>query len=398
MPDRDTCEGAMNPPHAADWDPYSPEARDNQIAVYDEMRRRCPVAYSEALGWSLFKHADVMRALETPEVFSNAVSSHLSVPNGMDPPQHTAYRRIIEPYFSVDRIEALEPRCRTIAREVLAALPTTGEVDVMAHFAPDFALQAQCAFLGWPVELHRPLRDWVKKNHAATRSRDREAMALVAFEFDQHIRRVLEERRAAGLDAEDVASQLLREQLGDRQLTDEEIVSILRNWTVGELATISACIGILIGFLAQHGTIQTRLRSDPTLLPAAIDEILRIESPLASSRRVTKCPVRTGTREIGGGERITLMWASANRDATVFDDPETFRLDRDPALNLLYGAGIHVCPGAPLARLELRVLMEESLAAFEVMPSAGKQPTRASYPASGFHSCPVRLRKMPAVL
>src|SRR5690606_3640981 len=121
-----------------------------------------------------------------------------------------------------------------------------------------------------------------------------------------------------------------------------------------------------------HGTIQTRLRSDPTLLPAAIDEILRIESPLASSRRVTKCPVRTGTREIGGGERITLMWASANRDATVFDDPETFRLDRDPALNLLYGAGIHVCPGAPLARLELRVLMEESLAAFEVMPSAGK--------------------------
>src|SRR5690606_1118729 len=124
---------------------------DNQIAVYDEMRRRCPVAYSEALGWSLFKHADVMRAPETPEVFSNAVSSHLSVPNGMDPPQHTAYRRTIEPYFSVDRIEALEPRCRTIAREVLAALPTTGEVDVMAHFAPDFALQAQCAFLGWPV-------------------------------------------------------------------------------------------------------------------------------------------------------------------------------------------------------------------------------------------------------
>jgi cytochrome P450 len=103
--------------------------------------------------------------------------------------------------------------------------------------------------------------------------------------------------------------------------------------------------------------------------------------------------VPIGAREIGAGERVTLMWASANRDEVAFANPQEFRLDRDPALNLLYGAGLHVCPGAPLARLELRVLMEELLAAAVIAPSAGKRCTRAAYPASGFSACTVRLTK-----
>jgi cytochrome P450 len=329
-----------------------------------------------------------MNALTDPVTFSNAVSAHLSVPNGMDPPQHTAYRRIIDRYFTFDRIEEFEPRCRSIARELVNSLPADGEVDVMAEFASEFALQAQCAFLRWPVELHRPLRDWVRKNHAATRSRDREAMAEVAFEFDRHIRAVLDERRKN--DEDDVASELLRERIGNRTLDDAEIVSILRNWTVGELATIAACIGILIGFLAEQTSPQRLLRAQPSLLPAAIDEILRIESPLASSRRKTTRTVRIGDREIPADERVTLFWGAANLDEAVFEQPGNFRLDRNPALNLLYGAGLHVCPGAPLARLELRVLMEELLAAVKLASSTSSRPVKAMYPASGFSSYPVR--------
>jgi cytochrome P450 len=383
---------ATSPPQ--EWDPQSPAARENLAAVCDEMRQRCPIAYSEAFGWSLFRHEHVMRALEDPESFSNVVSAHLSVPNGMDPPQHTDYRRIIEPYFSLDRMAALEPRCRAIARDAVASLALPSEFDVMAGFADEFALQAQCAFLNWPVELHRPLRDWVRKNHEATRKRDRTAMAAVAFEFDQHIRAVLDARRAAELEAGDIASELLREQIADRKLTDEEIVSILRNWTVGELATIAACIGILIAFLAEREELQARLRGNPSLLPRAIDEILRIESPLMTARRTATRPMRIAERDIQAGSRVTLMWGSANRDERAFEDAGEFRLDRDPSLNLLYGAGVHVCPGAPLARLELRVLIEELLAAVVIAPSATRQPTRAIHPASGFSACPVMLRRV----
>ena len=384
---------SRSPADRPDWNPYSSAEGEDQIALYDEMRRRCPVAHNEALGWSLFRHPDVMRALDDPATFSNAVSAHVSVPNGMDPPQHTEYRRIIEPYFAIDRMAALEPRCRTIAQDAVAALGE-GEVDVMESFADEFALRAQCAFLNWPVELHRPLREWVRRNHEATRSRDRSRMAAVAFEFDRHIRGVLDARRTAGPDAgSDIASELLREQVGGRNLTDEEIVSILRNWTVGELATISACIGILIGFLAEHPELQAQLRRMPARLAEAIDEILRIDSPLMTSRRLTKQAVEIRGRTIDASERITLMWAAANRDEQVFEHPERFEFDRNPALNLLYGAGIHVCPGAPLARLELRVLMETLLAAVDISSVDGDPPTRAMLPAGGYSRCPVRLRR-----
>jgi cytochrome P450 len=385
----------MKTERTADWDPYSAAAREDQIALYDSVRRRCPVAYSEALGWSLFSHEDVMQALEDPATFSSAVSAHLSVPNGMDPPQHTAYRQVIEPCFSAHRMALLEPRCRSIAQALVAELPDH-EIDVMASFADEFVLRAQCEFLDWPVALHQPLREWVRQNHAATRSRDRAQMAAVAFEFDRHIRGVLEAQRSAGIRQGDIMSELLQAQVGGKNLTDEEIVSILRNWTVGELATIAASIGIVIGFLAEHPRVQSKLRAEPKWLPQAIDEILRIESPLMSSRRLTRCPVEIHGQTIDRGVRITLMWASANRDERAFEQPQELKLDRDPAQNLLYGSGIHVCPGAPLARLELRVLFEEMLAAVEVLPCSGRTPTRAEYPTGGYSSYPTALRKRSA--
>src|SRR5690625_4566241 len=172
-----------------------------------------------------------------------------------------------------------------------------------------------------------------------------------------------------------------------------EIVSILRNWTVGELSTIAASAGIMAHYLAEHPELQDRLRARPQDLPAAIDEMLRIHPPLIANRRVATRDVELGGRQIPAGDRLTVIWASANRDEQVFGDPDEFRLDRDPADNLLYGAGIHVCPGAPLARLEMRVFLEELLAAttaIELVP--GEAPVRAAYPASGFTTLPLLLR------
>jgi cytochrome P450 len=379
------------PQHA--WDPRSQAVLEDQIAAYDDMRRRCPVAYSRYLHWSVFRHADVMRVLEYHETFSNAVSRHLSVPNGMDPPEHTRYRKIIEAYFGPERMQAFEPVCRDIAVGLADRLPTAGEVELIGGFAQDFALRIQCAFMGWPTDLHEPLRQWTHRNHQATLAGDHSATAAVALEFDGYIREQLDVRRKAGPAAHDeVTTSLLNERLGDCMLSDEEIISIIRNWTVGELGTIASSVGILAHYLAGNPDVQRQLREQPSLLPAAIDEILRLHAPLIANRRIVTKDVELGGHRLEAGDRITVIWASANRDEGVFGNPDEFRLDRDPSQNLLYGAGIHVCPGAPLARLELRIVMEELLArtlGIDLVP--GNPPMRARYPASGFSMLPLRI-------
>lgn len=365
--------------------------RDDQIAAYDELRARCPVAHSDALGWSLFRHDDVSRVLADPTTFSNAVSRRLTVPNGMDPPEHTEYRRVNDRYFTPELMGAFEPACREIAAGLVAALPQEGPVELMGDLAQVYALRVQGAFLGWPAELEEPLRRWTRRNHEATLARDTAAMALVATEFDGYIRDLLTARRRAGAAApDDLTTRLLGERVWDRPMTDDELVSLLRNWTVGELSTIAASVGILVHFLAHHPDVAQQLRDDPSSIGRANDEILRIHAPLVANRRVTTRAVEVGGRSIPAGDRVTVIWASANRDEAVFGDPDEFRLDRDPDLNLLYGAGIHVCPGAPLARLELRIVMEELLAqTVHIGPVPGVEPVRAAYPASGFTTLPL---------
>jgi cytochrome P450 len=228
-----------------DWDPTSDAVLRDQRAAYDEMRERCPVAYSDFLGWSLFRHEDIVRVLNDPDTFSNAVSRHLSVPNGMDPPEHTEYRRIIEPYFRPERMEAFEPQCRKIAANLVQSLLERDEVELISEFAQWFAVRVQCTFLGWPTDMYEPLRLWTQKNHKATFAKDRAAMAEIAREFEGYVDELLQVRRAAGAQAsDDITTSLLRQQVWARPLRDEEIVSVLRNWTVGEVGTISAAVGI----------------------------------------------------------------------------------------------------------------------------------------------------------
>jgi cytochrome P450 len=373
------------------WDPRSPEVRADQVKAYDALRRSCPVAHSDYLQTSLLRHADVVRALHDPATFGSQVSSHLNVPNGMDPPQHTAWRRLIEPYFDARALAAFEPECRNIAREWVDGLPDRAELEWM-DFARDCTMRLLCAFMGWPDTLHEPLRDWVRKNHAATLVQDRAAMADIAFEFDGHIRTQLALRRADRLAGADVTTRLARERIDGRPLSDAEIVSIVRNWTVGELSTMAACVGILAAYLAAHPELLASLRADPAGLPAAIDEILRMDAPLIANRRVVREPVVIGGTRFEPGDRLSLLWASANRDEAVFGDPDEFRPDRNASLNLLYGAGIHVCPGAPLARLQLRAVMEALLERVRRLePVPARAPVRALYPTGGYSSLPLRI-------
>lgn len=338
----------------------------------------------------MFRHEDVVRALDDPAAFSNRVSQHLAVPNGMDPPEHGVFRSIIDPYFSPERMAGFEPACRRVAASLVQELAHEREVELMSELAEPYAVQAQCAFLQWPEDLHRPLREWMARHHAAVRAKDRDAMAATAYEFDGHIRDLLEASRAGKAErAGPVVARLLAERVGGRPITDDEIVSILRNWTVGELGTIAASVGIVAHFLAERVALQVKLRLEPAHLGRAIDEVLRLRAPLMTARRVVTRSVRIGDRELPKGARVTLMWGAANRDEHAFDAADEFELDRDPAKNLLYGAGIHVCPGAPLARLELRVMFEELLARRDLRTASDRTPIHALYPAAGFSTCPL---------
>jgi len=262
----------MNDMLKADWNPQSDAVLRDQLASYDEMRERCPVAHSDFLGWSLFRHEDLVRVLNDPDVFSSVASAHLSVPNGMDPPEHTEYRRLIERYFGAEQMVEFEPQCREIATNLVESLAAREEVELIEEFAQAFAVRVQCAFLGWPPDMHEPLRLWTRKNHEATLAQDRTAMAGIGREFEGYVGSLLRDKRATEAQASrDVTARLSRERVWGRLLRDEEIASILRNWTVGEIGTISAAVGILIHYLSEHADLYEQLRGQPLLLPTAIE-------------------------------------------------------------------------------------------------------------------------------
>ncbi|HEY5858240.1 MAG TPA: cytochrome P450 [Aldersonia sp.] len=373
-----------------DWEPRSDAVQADQVASYGAMRERCPIAYDGNDSWTVFGHADTVAIVDDVETFSNAVSRHLQIPNGIDGDKHRRYRRLVDSYFTDERLAEFEPALRQICTDHVASVPRGEDVDFMAAVAEPFANDVTCAFMGWPDSLRQPLREWTEKNRRAVAARDRTAMAAIAVEFDTYIRAQLDTRRDGTVD--DPTARLLGERIDGRPLSDAEIVSIIRNWTVAELSTIAASAGVVAAHLARHPDAQRTLREDPTLLDAATDEIQRINSPFIASRRRTTRDTDVAGTMVNAGDWVFVVWASANRDPRVFAAPDEFRLDRDPEDNLVYGRGVHDCPGAPLARLELRVLFEEIFAATTKIEPGAAGDVPARYPTGGFESIPVRLR------
>lgn len=375
-----------------DWDPRDAVVLRDQRSAYDGMREHCPVAYGDFLDWSLFRHETIDGVLADHQTYSSA-SRHRAVPNGLDPPEHTRYRRVLEPSFAPERMAAFEPGCRRIAIDLVQALLAREEAEFVTAFAQPFPLKTHCAFLGWPPETWEDLRGWTHGNQEAAFSRDRKAGSALAGEFAGYVAEALKVRREGGVDAnDDLTARLMATKVEGAPLSDEEIVSLLRNWTAGQ-GTVAAALGILVLYLAEHPDEQRRLRREPALLPAAIDEVLRADGPLVANRRTTTHDVEIEGRTIGAGGKLSLMWIAANRDGRVFDDPDAVRFDRDPSANLVFGAGIHDCLGAPLARLEMRVAIEELLARTATIElGSAEPPRRAVYPSNGLLTMPVRLR------
>lgn len=374
-----------------DWDPRSPSVLEDQRGAYDEMRETCPVAYSDFLGWSVFRYQDVADILADPTTYSSA-TKRSAVPNGMDPPAHTVYRGAFEPYFSTQKMARLEGHARRIAADLLERMIATGRADYIGAFAEVFPLKVLCAFLGWPARLWECLGGWTHGNQQQAFSKDRGAGAALAREFEEHVKANLDAHRTDGVDpGDDVTAALLATQVSGSQLSDAEIVSLLRTWTAGH-GTVAQALGILAFRVADDTDLQAKVRADPSLLPVIIEEVLRADDPLVANRRTTTREVELQGRTIGAGESLSLMWIAANRDSRAFDDAAIVRLERDTEAALVFGAGIHECLGAPLARLEIRVALEELLARTSFVALEDSEPARrVVYPSNGLVALPLRL-------
>ena len=385
------------------FDPTGLEPR----SATDEQRASGPLARTPEGTWVVLGHAEAMEVAGDHDSYASAVSRFLQVPNGLDGVEHTAICAATDHFFGPEEMAAFEPVLRDVARDLVEELtadvgPAGTEVDAVAAIGAVFAVRAQTAWLGWPAELEPQLLQWMVDNHEASRSRDLARTAEVAERFDALIRSVIRPRRAAGAHApDDVTNRLIHQRVElpdpevpdstERSLRDEEIVSILRNWTGGDLGSIALCVGVLLTAMSTRPQLAERLRHGTYEEAVAIvDELLRIDSPFVSNRRVTTCPVTLAGQEIAQGERLLIHWTSANRDERTFPSPDEFDPAANTPHNLVYGTGKHVCPGRPLATLELVVALQELLAVVDVSP-AETPGEREIAPVGGWAHAPVVL-------
>lgn len=379
----------MNDNQHDDWDPRDTAILNDQGRAYDEMRERCPVAHSRFLGWSLFRHEDISAVLADPATFSN-VSQFLSIPNGMDPPDHAAYYEVLAAFFNDERMAQFEPRVRGIAAKLLEQMHGSSEIEFIDDFATPFALKTLCAFLGWPEQQAECLAGWVHGNQQAALTEDSAAGKALAELFAEYVRSNLNAHRESRQDEGDATHLLLTSEANGETFSDEQIVSMLRNWAAGH-GTVAAGLGILALHLARDPDLQLRLRNDPSLIPAVIEEILRLDGPLVANRRTTTREVDIGGRTIPKGEHLTLMWIAANRDPRAFENSDVLNVDRSTDAGLVWGRGIHLCLGAPLARLEMRVALEVLLSTTADIRLGDDAPRRAAYPSNGLAVLPLQL-------
>ena len=390
-------------------------------ALTDNLRQAHDVIKNDAGEWVLLRHADVVAAALDDKRFSSQVSRFLQVPNGLDGAEHEHFRALIDGYLSKEALLPYVSIFDKVATELMSELPKGKMLNAVDDIGAVFAVRAQCAWLGWPTELEPRLLQWMCDNHSATRSKDDVKMAQVAQDFDDIIRSVLQPYRntdeVAGmfkastaetktaenniainnvtknsLDMNSVTAQLCRERIDGRELSEAELVSILRNWTGGDLGSIALCVGVIIAHIVKHPEqVSVWLQATDSELETIIDEILRIDDPFVSNRRITTCPVSIGAHKLPKGARVQLNWTSANRDEAVFGDND-FDPQKHAAANVVYGIGKHVCPGRLLATWQLRIATQALLTHFkDIQLAAGFSLQREQPPLGGYSHVPVVL-------
>ena len=359
------------PELVVDFDIHDDDLTPKVYERYDELRRSCPVAWSPHHGghWVLTRYADIHEVNRCPEIFSNnpvAIPPNLGqdqplIPLEIDPPDHTGYRHILTPLFSPARMNALEPTIRRLVTDLIDGFAARGECEFIEEFARPLPTQAFLGLMGWPQEDAPQLLKWtqdiIEGKPGGTDEESNEVRTAAGLEVYTYFAELLD--NAYENPGDDIISQLTRATFnGERELSQFEILNIVFIVMIGGLHTVTGTLGNCLIHLAEHPDQRDRLAADPALIPSAVEELLRWESIVAPARRVT-APVTINGVEMQPGDRVLLVLGSAGRDPEEFPDADEVILDRDPNRHLAFGSGPHRCLGSHLARIELKVALEE---------------------------------------
>jgi cytochrome P450 len=349
------------------FDYLAPEFGDDIHGSLDRLRALCPVAHSDRyVGyWVLTRYEDVLRAAQDWETWSSEVAGGVSIkPAGMtvkaipvhiDPPLHREYKRLINAWFTPTVVAQYETRTRQIVTALIDDFVATGECEFQAAFAQPFpGLAFFELVLGAPPE---EARDVNHHAHSAANPANPDTaphwMALNAWIVDFVERRRQAPRRA------DVVDAAMYAEIEGRPITEAETIGLITLLILGGLDTTAGVLGANLIRFSEHPEIPQLLRDRPDLIPASVEELLRLDGSFIGIGRTARHDTQLDGCPVKAGEKVYLSWASANRDDGEFTRPAEFDPLRPRNRHIAFGAGPHRCAGSHLARLNLRVAIEE---------------------------------------
>ena len=342
-------------------------------AAYRQVVDEFPVHRAPLTGSPIIaRYEDVMFALRHPEIFSSEMSEQLAlgterpmIPQQIDPPAQTRYRKLLDPLFSRKRMLELEPAVRRNAAELIDGFVAEGRCEFNRQFAIPLPAQAFLHLFGLPMsdlQLFLELKDGVIRPQAVARNPfDADEINGIRARSGKRIYAYFEDLIAVRRKAprQDLMSFLLEAEIDGRKLSHHEILDISYLQLLAGLDTVTATLGCDLAYLAANPEQQRRLVEDPSRIEAAIEELLRWETPVMGVPRIVKQAVEIGGFRIEAGELVMLLLGSANLDPAEFDRPEVVDFERARNRQIAFGGGNHRCLGSHLARMELRVALEE---------------------------------------
>ena len=382
----------------SDWDYLDPSWINNPYPIWQDLREHCPVAHTDRYGgvYLVTRYNDIRDVAYDPARFSSrrvvpreGGAQVDTPPLTYDPPEHRPMRMILVPPFTPQAVAKFEPQTRVLCNELIDRFIAQGRCDGVIDYAQNIPVGVITRMLGIPAEDGDQFRAWIDKTMEG--GEDPEGMKRAAEEMFVYFAKEISKRREQATD--DLISFLIQARLPNGELlSDREIVSTLRLLLVAGIDTTGSSISASILHLASHPADRERLVREPELIPTAIEEFLRAYAPVTVAREITKdteihgCPMRKG-------EMVLLPLPSANRDPEKFPDADRVLIDRKENPHVAFGLGIHRCLGSNLARMEMRIAIDELL---KRIPNFRLDPARPVLWSNG--TVPVRApRLLPLV-
>ncbi|HEX6393928.1 MAG TPA: cytochrome P450 [Acidimicrobiales bacterium] len=390
-----------------DFDHTDPSWVADPYPIWTELREGCPVAHSNRYGgvWLPTTHEYVSEvAYDTEHFTSRSVvvsevrpgPEDLPAPIGLappitsDPPFHSIARRMLLPAFGPKPIAALEPYTRELCQQLLETTAGKTEFDAAVDYAQHIPVRVIVRMLGFPEEDADIFRKFIHQVLEDVDQSPEERQAIInQGEIDEYMDAQIEEHRANPRD--DLTSFLLEAEIEGQRLQTEHVRGTMVLLMIAGIDTTWSAIGASLWHLAQHPSDRKRLVAEPELMDTALEEFLRAYAPVTMARLVAQDFDFHGQR-LKEGDWLLLPFPSANRDPNAFDDPDTVHLDREHNRHAAFGLGIHRCLGSNLARMELRVALEEWLKRFPDFELA--DPARVTWSAGqvrGPRTLPLRI-------